>query len=146
MQPDLHAHQLNRAAGRVNLALLAQLSPLNLETGKSVDVPALLDEGEPLRLLSEDGRVDSIANLFLHPPVRDDEFVELLVGASDDVLASHGLSRGTVNAVEAEGGGGAAIVKRRTQMLFPFLSDRLAALTEWDASDRPALSALAVQD
>ncbi len=145
-QPDLHAHQLNRAAGRVNLALLAQLNPLDLETGKSIDVPALLDEGEPLRLLSADGRVESIANLFLHPPPRDDEFVELLVGASDNVLASHGLSRETVAAVEVEHGGDADVVRRRARMLFPILRDRLAALTEWGAADRPALAALVVRD
>jgi hypothetical protein len=141
---DLRSHQLNRAAGRINLGLLAQLHPLDLETEEEVDIPALLDAGEFLRIPSASGRVESIASAFLHPPIRDDQIVETFFGASDAALASHGMSRDAVIDVVDEGVSG-MLSHREKELSSSFLA-RLLALTEPGVSDRPALGMLAVPD
>lgn len=140
---DLGAHQLNRAASRINLALLAQLRPLDLQTGEEVDVPALLDDGELLRIPSATGRVDSIACMFLNPMIRDDEIAETLSAASVDVLVSHGLDPATVDGAEPDLG---RIVAGRLQTLSTLLPARLVTLSEPGVSDRPAIEALLVAD
>jgi Protein of unknown function DUF262 len=141
---DLSSHQLNRAAGRINLALLAQLNPLELQTGEPVDVAALLDGGEFLRIPAATGKVGSIASVFLHPPLRDDEIAETLFNASAESLASHGLSREDVTAVFE--GGPSAVILHREVTLGSVLEARLTALTEPKLSDRPAISTLLVSD
>jgi hypothetical protein len=142
---DLASHQLNRAAGRINLALVAQLEPVDLQTGEPIDVSALLDGGEFLRVPLPSGRVESIASVFLHPPLRDDEVAETFFNASQDALKTHGLSRKAVVEILVEGGAG-AVIPGREEALLTLLPSRLAALVESQATDRPPLSALAVPD
>jgi hypothetical protein len=142
-RPDLRAHQLNRAASRINLALLAHLRPLDLQTGDEVDVPALLDEGELLRIPSATGRVDSIASVFLNSVVRDDEIAETLATASVKVLASHGFDPSAVIDAEPDLG---QIVSSRLEALSTILPERLVALSEPGVSDRPSIEALVVPD
>jgi hypothetical protein len=140
---DLWSHQLNRAAGRINLALLDQLHPHSLRTGEPVDVPALLDGGEFLRIPSPTGRIDTIACVFLNPPLRDDEIAEAFSGASDETLTSHGLQPSDVAFADGEL---TEIIAARVSSLSVLLPERLAALTEPGVSDRPAIAALAVSD
>jgi hypothetical protein len=141
---DLRSHQLNRAAGRINLALLAQLHPLDLRTDEEVDVPALLDGGEFLRIPSVVGRVESIASAFLHPPMRDDQIIEVFFEASDAALASHGLEREAVAGIVDEGIGG--MLANREEALSSLFPNRLLALTEPGVGDRPGLAMLTVPD
>jgi hypothetical protein len=140
---DLGSHQLNRAASRINLALLYQLHPRSLLTGEPVDVPALLDGGGFLRIPSPSGRIDTIACVFLNPPLRDDETAEALSGASDEILTSHGLQPSDVASAD---GNLTEIVATRIGSLSTLLPERLAVLTEPGVSDRPAIAALAVAD
>jgi hypothetical protein len=141
---DLSSHQLNRAAGRINLALLAHLHPLELETGGDVDVPALLDGGELLRLPLESGGIDSIASIFLHPPLRDDQLADAFAGASADSLASHGLPRDAV--LSLLNGSIDDLLARRTEELQVVLPAHLSSLTEVGIGDRPAIATLAIPD
>lgn len=140
---ELSSHQLNRAASRINLALLDQLHPLDLQTEERVDVPALLDGGELLRIPSATGRVNNIACIFLHPTLRDDELATVLSGASPDALMSHGLTAPIVSAADLSLD---AVVTARIEILTELLPTRLLALTEPDISDRPAIATLAVAD
>lgn len=141
---DLTSHQLNRAASRINLALLNQLHPLDLQTDELIDVPALLDSGEGLRIPWANGRVNSIANVFLHPTLRDDELDDAIAVASPDALASHGLpssARGLLVSGDMD-----AVLAARAEILAQSLPQRLNALTEPQMSDRPPLETLAVAD
>jgi hypothetical protein len=140
---DLASHQLNRAAGRINVALLDRLHPLDLRDGKEVDVAALLEEGELLRVALKAGRVDSVAGVFLHAPLRDDEIAEAFAGAPDEVLASHGLDRKGVVAADGDLG---KLVASRANTLAGVLLVRLRTLIEPAASDRPAITSLTVPD
>ncbi len=140
---DLKAHQLNRAAGRINLALLDQLHPLDLRSGKPVDVPALLDGGEVLRIASSTGRFDAIACVFLNPPIRDDEIADAFSKASGKILASHGLRPVDVTAAE---GDLTRVIASRVDALSSVLPERLITLTEPGVSDRPAIATLWVSD
>ena len=141
---DPRSHQLNRAAGRINLALLAQLHPRDLRTGEPVDVAALLDVGEFLRVPAASGRVESIASVFLHPLVRDDEIPEALSDASQETLQSHGLSREAVADIEERGP--EEMLARRESELIGLLTQRLVSLSEPEATDRPAIEALIVPE
>lgn len=140
---DLSSHQLNRAASRINLALLDQLQPADFQTGEPVDVPALLDGGELLRIPSGSGSVDSIACIFLHPALRDDELPAILSEASPDVLASHGLASPIEPAADV---GLSSVIAARADTLSKVLPERLLALTETERNDRPAIATLAVDD
>ncbi|HUN78460.1 MAG TPA: DUF262 domain-containing protein [Solirubrobacteraceae bacterium] len=136
---DLRSHQLNRAAGRLNIALLNRLQPLNLRDGKPVDVAALLDEGELLRIPSRSGRFDSIASVFLHPALRDDEIADTFAAASADILASHGVN----GPLERDAGLDLGqLVTLRERSLSTLLPARLDTLTEPQANDRPAIAEL----
>jgi hypothetical protein len=140
---DLRAHQLNRASGRINLALLAQLRPLDLQTGEDVDVPALLDDGELLRIPSATGRIDSIGSIFLNPVIRDDEIAETFSAASVDVLVSQGLDPSSLGVAEPDL---SQIVSTRLRVLATLLPERLESLSEPGINDRPAIEALVVPD
>ena len=140
---DLESHRLNRAAGRINMALLHQFHPLDLQTGAPVDVPALLEKGEILRVPSSTGHYDNIGCVFLNPPLRDDETAAVFASASAKVLTSHGLSLADL---ERAGGDPARIAAIRGEHLARLLPERLAALTEPHATDRPPIPALTVPD
>jgi hypothetical protein len=144
LQLDLSSHQLNRAAGRINLALLAHLDPVNLETGEAIDLPALLDAGELLRVPSEAGGLDSLANLFLHPPLRDDRIFDVLRDATDTALVSHGLSKEAVEQTAELGVD--ALLQERADALSTLLPTLLTALTEPGMTDRPSVASLSVPD
>ena len=142
-RPDLRAHQLNRASGRINLALLAQLRPLDLQSGEEVDVPALLDDGELLRIPSATGRIDSIGSIFLNPVIRDDEIAETFSAASVDVLVSQGLDLSSLGVAESDL---SQIVSSRLRVLATLLPERLESLSEPGINDRPAIETLVVPD
>ena len=138
--------QLNRAAGRANLALLASLGPLDLTSGEPVDVSRVLDtENSPglLRLPGPSGRVESLASIFVHPQL-DDEATEVITAASSRALASHCVPP---NAVERLASGDlAGFLKIRRAALQRVLSERRDALAEPGANDRPAIAHLVVPD
>lgn len=145
---DLTATQLNRAAARANVALLSGLAPRDFESGQPLDLPALFDnpDADPLlmRLVGTSGRVDSLANLFIHPPVRDDEIQDALVPASEPVLQSHAITPDTVSLLR-DGKIDEFLDARRASME-KALTDRRDAMTDRTQSDRPPLDALVVND
>lgn len=144
---DLTATQLNRAAARVNIALLSTLGPQDLRTGEPIDVPRLLGSDDPSGLLRLPGAGESgtsLANVFLHPGLSDDELFEVLAGASSAARHSHGIARQyTAEELEASTMG---FLEDRLETLGALLPSSLLALAEPDASDRPPLASLIVTD
>jgi hypothetical protein len=143
----LDAVQLNRAAGRVNLSLLASLGPRELTTGETLDATALFDDhdgGGLLRVPSESGRVESLASVFVHPTLPDDQVSAALTEATEEVLRSHGLDAGLVEPLR--NGHVDAFLTARREALDGRLSRELALLAEPGASDRPPIASLVVPD
>lgn len=144
---DLSATQLNRAAARVNIALLSTLEPQDFRTGEPIDVSRLLDGDDPagsLRITGTDGRVTSLASIFLHPGLDDDEIGEVIAGASDPALRSHALSEPI--ALKAAEGSIGEFLSGRLLVLHDVLLRELLALAEPEASDRPPIASLIVSD
>lgn len=144
---DMTAIQLNRAAARVNVALLSTLGPLDLRTGEPIDVPRLLGSDAPgglLRLPTVGGSGTSLANLLLHPSLDDDELFEVLAGASSEARSSHAIPRAyTVEELEVST---RDFLRDRLETLNELLPSALAVLAEPGASDRPPIASLIVAD
>lgn len=140
---DLGAVQLNRAAARLNLALLNAMRPIDLRTGEPVDVAALLDRDDvaPLQVIAQaPGLVDRL----LHPPLDDDEVPAVLARDDTDGLRSHALPPAARDALLR--GDEQEFSAIRQPVLSKALGERRAALAEIDAIDRPAIDALALDD
>lgn len=143
---DLNAIQLNRAAARANVALLSTLEPRDLVTGEAIDVPALLDQHEValVRITSTDAKTRSLANVFIHPPLSDDEVVPALISATPETLQSHGVTPQAYEFLRSSETD--AFLQARGTELDDVLTHRRTALAEIAANDRPPLSALVVAD
>lgn len=141
---DLSAIQLNRAAARANVALLASLEPRDLSSGQPIDVPALLDveNGRLLRLPDQKGAVGVLSQIFVHPPLRDDELPAFLAGADADTRRSHGISDVALNFLRQENT--SLFLQERGGELMRTLIARRESLAEPGASDRPAIESLIV--
>lgn len=140
---DVRAVQLNRAAARLNVALLNAMRPLDLRTGDPVDVAGLLDRDDisPFLVLSD---AAGLIGRLLHPPIEDDELPDVLRAATYDGLASHAV---TLDARDAlVGGDDDGFASLREPELVEALSERRAALAEVGALDRPAIDALILND
>lgn len=144
---DLSATQLNRAAARVNIALLSGLEPRDFRTGEQVDVSRLLgsdDPSGPLRIPDSNGRVTSLASVFLHPGLDDDEVFEVISRAPENALQSHALTQAVaVGSLEWPVN---EFLGARLALLEDGLPQELVALAEPEASDRPPIESLVVPD
>jgi hypothetical protein len=140
---DLHAVQLNRAAARLNLALLNAMRPLDLRSGEPVDTAALLDRDDlpPFQTVAP---VSGLAGRILHPPLDDDELQAIISEAPPELLESHVITEAAVAAFARHDE--EAFGRERERALAVALSERRAALAELDAADRPAIDALLLHD
>jgi hypothetical protein len=145
---DLSAIQLNRAAARISLALLSSLGPRDFRTGEPIDLPLLLDRADEaeslLRITPQSGRVRSLASVFLHEALTDDETFDTIASAAPEVLQSHAISPEARDALF--GSAGDSFLQLRERDLRLLLEGRRLALAEPDANDRPALASLLVPD
>jgi hypothetical protein len=139
---DLNAVQLNRAAARLNVALLNAMRPLDLRTDEPVDVAALLDRDDPpFQVIAPEA---GLVGRLLHPAVDDDDLSAVLVAASEAALSSHALPPDAVAALLD--GDSTRFAAGRAGKLAQALEERRAALAETQAPDRPAIDALVVAD
>lgn len=142
---DLNAVQLNKAATKMNLALLSSLNPRDLADGQLVDVGALLDDDGPGALLElVTPAKPQLAGRILHPSVEAADLVSLLRDAPAEARASHAVSCEAVAALLA--GDQATFLKVRATNLEERLKEQRRRLAEPDADDHPPLAALAVPD
>ena len=144
---DLDATQLNRAAARANLALLSSLEPRDFRSGDRIDVSSLLDSedsGGPLRIPASSGRVETLASVFVHSQVADDELVDAISEAPEEVLASHAISTEAAEALRE--GRLDDFLALRWSALGPILTARRDALAEPGALDRPPIASLFLAD
>jgi hypothetical protein len=140
---DLGAVQLNRAAGRLNVALLNALRPLDLRTGAPIDVASLLDRDDvsPFQVIVS---APGLSGRLLHPPLDDDEVLHVLAEADTASLQSHAISTEARDALV--GGNEEEFRALRDPNLRGALTERRAALAELEAVDRPAIDALVLDD
>jgi hypothetical protein len=137
--------QLNKAATKMNIALLSSLKPRDLTTGELVDVGALLDDDGPGALLELVApATPQLAGRMLHPAVEASDLVPLMQSASAETRASHAVSDDAAAALLA--GQDADFLRMRAAGLNELLTEQRRRLAEPDADDHPALAALAVPD
>lgn len=142
---DLSAVQLNKAATRLNLALLSSLEPRDLRSNEAIDVRALLeDDGAEALLPILAPAEPQLAGRILHPPVDPSELGPLLEQANPEMLRSHALSRAIVTDLLA--GNATAFLSSRAEELSRRLAEQRHRLAEPAADDHPPISSLAVAD
>lgn len=143
---DLNAVQLNKAAAKTNIALLASLQPRDLEdeNGGLIDVGGLLDDDGSQALLEIVPDADpQLAGRLLHGAV-EDVVIPLLLNASPEALRSHAIPEAAVSALRADDI--PEFIRLRAAELASVLEERREQLAEPDADDRPPLSTLVVDD
>jgi len=142
---DLNAVQLNKAAAKMNIALLSSLHPRDLRDGEVIDVGALLDDDGSQALLEIVPETNPLlAGRLLHGAVDDELVSPRLLEATSDVLRSHAVPDAAIDALRRQDV--KRLVSIRTAELERRLSERRVQLAEPDADDHPPLSALAVDD
>ena len=142
---DLNAVQLNKAATKMNVALLYSLHPRDLLTGEPVDVRALLEDEGPQALLELVPDADpQLAGRLLHGAVEDDIVAPLLFDAVPEVLTSHAIPVDAVAALRE--GDATTFVRARALELERRLGERREQLAEPNADDHPPLSTLVIDD
>lgn len=142
---DLDAVQLNKAATKMNIALMSSLAPRDLRDGDLVDVGALLEEEGPDALLAvvEPSR-PQLASRLLHPDLDPSEVAVLLQTASPEVRDSHAIPDKAVAALLD--GRPNEFVQLRAAYLQERLDEERRRLAEPDADDRAPLKSLLVSD
>lgn len=142
---DLNAVQLNKAAAKMNIALLSSLHPRNLRDGEPVDVGALLDDDGSQALLEiVPDSVPQLAGRLLHGAVDDEIVAPMLLNASSSILKSHAITPKAIDALRTNDA--REFVTARARELDRRLSDRRDQLAEPSADDHPPLAALVVED
>jgi len=142
---DLDAVQLNKAATKMNIALLSSLGPRDLRNGEPVDVRALLEDDGPGALVElVESAEPRLAGRVLHPVIDQSELGAILSEATPEALTSHAIP---VEAARALLNGDAhTFLKLRADDLDERLSEQRRRLAEPEADDRPPLSALVVSE
>jgi hypothetical protein len=142
---DLDAVQLNKAATKMNIALLSSLAPRDLRDGDLVDVGALLEEEGPNALLAfVEPASPQLAGRLLHPDTDPSELPSLLREASPEARRSHAIPDEAVDALvrgEPEG-----FLRMRAAHLQDRLDEERRRLAEPDADDRGPLQSLVITD
>lgn len=142
---DLGAVQLNKAASKLNISLLASLHPRDLRDGSAVDVGALLeDDGADALLEVVASSSPRLAGRLLHPAVDDGELGPVLHAADPAVLATHAVPRAAAEALMI--GRPEEFISLRGPHLEQRLREQRERLAEPQADDRPPLSSLVVAD
>jgi hypothetical protein len=142
---DLDAVQLNKAATKMNIALLASLQPLDLRDGSPIDVGELLETAGSEALLEVVADAEPrLAGRLLHPTAGESDIGSLLVQASPRALASHAIPADAVQALLTDAPNEFASL--RATHLRGRLREERERLAEPEASDHPPLSALVVSD
>jgi hypothetical protein len=143
---DVTATQLNRAAARANVALLASLGPRDFSTGELLDTSAVLgaEDAGLLRLTGPSNRVESLASVFVHPPLPEEDAAVALGGAPSEVLRSHSVTEEAARALR-EGAIDIFLRLRRSELAVVLGSAELV-LAEPGLTDRPPLSSLVVSE
>lgn len=145
LEVDLDAVQLNKAATKMNIALLSSLRPLDLRDGAAIDVASLLDDDGPGALLEvSQPTKPPLAGRLLHPALEVTDIVPLLQGASDDALASHVVPREAVEALLA--GDVDKFARLRAEHLLVRLNEQRRRLAEPAADDTPPIATLTIPD
>jgi hypothetical protein len=142
---DLNAVQLNKAAAKMNVALLSSLRPRDLRDGELVDVGDLLDDDEPQAFLEVVPSTNpALAGRLLHGTVTDDDVSALILAANQQILDSHAIPAEAVAALRANNADMFAQI--RGAELGRRLRDRREQLAESAADDHPPISSLIVSD
>ncbi len=142
---DLNAVQLNKAATRLNIALLSSLHPRDLRDGEPIDVRELLEnDGAEALFALQDDATPRLAGRILHPVLDLSELGPMLEGATAGVLNSHALSLEAT--AELLSGNTQPFLALRGAELSTRLAEQRRRLAEPAADDYPPISTMVVAD
>lgn len=141
------------AMSKMQALALLELTPRDLETGLPLEFGRVLDEDMahdkvPFVSVVSSGVVDatlrqSVVNRLAHPN-RSGGLKRLLLTADAETLASHAISRDAQLALLASDLQG--FFTERSKVLRPHINAVLERHARWDASDRPSIQSLRVDD
>jgi len=141
---DLNAVQLNKAAAKMNVALLHPIGGSGLRDGELVDVGDLLDDAEPQAFVEVATNIKpALAGRLLHSALLDDVGA-LILAASQEVLDSHAISPAAIDALRADDAD--VFGQLRGEELGRRLRERREQLAESAADDHPPISSLVLPD
>lgn len=141
------------AMSKLQALALLELQPRDLETGEPLAFGRVLDEdmahgNVPFVPVVSSNRVrgglqPSVANRLAHPN-RPGGLKRLLLSADEATLASHAISTDAKRALLADNTQG--FLEERSKVLQPHINAVLARHARWDASDRPSIASLRLDD
>ena len=130
------------------LALWA-LEPRHLATGKSLRITEIMGNGTPIQQIRAPRKDDApiargLANALLHPPVPGGPRRLLVEQGNQVTWTSHGITPDAMNALRE--GNFLRFLILRQQVLEGHVGQFLKAKAQWEATDRPSIDSLVVED
>ncbi|HVK76170.1 MAG TPA: DUF262 domain-containing protein [Kofleriaceae bacterium] len=157
LTPPTEPFNLRYARSKLLAIALADLRPRHLVTGELIDVAQLLSTTQDFlpqlfgpRAIPQDAirpgdsPLASVGNRMLHPTSAGQSLASVLVHASPDVLASHGVTAAAHQALAR--GDRLAFIDTRRSVLEQHAARLMAARAEWEHTDRISIERLSEED
>lgn len=148
--PPLTPYSFVSPHSRLQLLALWSLVPRHIVTGAPLRIDELMQSDDPAQPIQRAGKnVDTqaaagLASRLLHPPLPGGLRKPLVAQSSAAILASHGI---TPEAHERLASGDfAAFLRLREDVLRPHIEQFLEKRARWNASDRPPIAHLIIED
>lgn len=147
--PPLTPYRPRDAHSKLQLLALWALQPKHLGTGAALHIDDLVQHSSPAQPVKEPSKRDpeaarGLPNRLLHPPLAGGLRKALIAQTDARILASHGISPAAHTALAS--GDFATFLRLREETLRPHIERFLEARAQWDASDRPPLADLIIDD
>ncbi len=148
--PPLTPYSFGSPHARLQLLALWSLAPRHIVTGAPLRIDELMQSDGPAQPIQRAGKnVDTqaaagLANRLLHPPLPGGLRKPLVAQSSVAILASHGITPEAHARLAS--GDVAAFLRLREDALRPHIEQFLEKHARWNASDRPPIAHLIVED
>lgn len=148
--PPLTPFNSRYAHSKLHLLALWALAPRHLVTSTPLRIDELMQNDSPAQPIKQVDKHDGVkaaaglANRLLHPPMSGGLRRTLVAQPDAAILASHGITREAY--ARLAGGDFAAFLRLREDVLRPHVEEFLEARAQWEASDRPPLANLVIED
>jgi hypothetical protein len=147
--PPLRPYRHRDAHSKLLLLALWALQPRHLGTGAALHIADLVERSSPAQPVKQPSKRDpeaamGLPNRLLHPPLAGGLRKALIAQTDAGILTSHGISAAAHTALAS--GDFATFLRLREETLRPHVENFLEARAQWQASDRPPLADLIIDD
>jgi hypothetical protein len=139
--PDLGNVNLKHAMAKINVLGLLSAGPRDLETGRSVEIRALLEGGSPLRAIIADHAdllTKTMANRVVSSTRSAKPLYHAIVSASPEVLASNLIGMDAQSSLIS--GDHAQFLIQRSELVGGAIREHVERMAEWGARDGKSIS------